>query len=152
MPPHTFSKISSYYLMSRHKVPKTFPVWKEDKTVKRSISFPKQHNTPSSSPFLLHKTCTALVPSHSLTCLNAQYWFKAPSWAPRGTVSVLHTVPHKGSVPRFINSHSHKPLRPKAAAPGAKYRRVIAQEGESPLIPFFNNQTWFSFQLLNNFP
>lgn len=67
------------------------------------------------------------------------------------TVSVLYTVRYKGSVPRFTNSYSHKPLRPKAAAPGAKYRRGRSLHWSLLFIPVFNNQTWFSFHLLNDF-
>lgn len=59
--------------MSRHKISKIYTGWKQDKTVKRSISFPKQHNTPSPPPFLLQYrdfcikralVCSQAIPRH----------------------------------------------------------------------------------------
>lgn len=55
--------------MSRHQISKTGTGWKQDKTVLRSISFPKQHNTPSPPLCLLQYRYFCTTPA--LVCSQA---------------------------------------------------------------------------------
>lgn len=55
-----------------------------------------------------------------------------------------------GPVPRFINSYSHKPLRPKAAASEARYRKRKSLHKSLLFIPVFN-KTWFFLPAVEQF-